>query len=102
MPAEVIDLVTQIRAECPRLSVAGLMTIGAPGDLTCFDRLVAARDALAAHLGVDGTELGLSMGMSGDFEEAIARGATSVRVGSTIFGPRLYPASVKAATATEA
>jgi uncharacterized pyridoxal phosphate-containing UPF0001 family protein len=32
------------------------------------------------------------MGMSGDFEEAIARGATSVRVGSTIFGERNYAA----------
>lgn len=42
-------------------------------------------------LGVVEGQLELSMGMSGDFEEAIARGATSVRVGSTIFGPRLYP-----------
>jgi uncharacterized pyridoxal phosphate-containing UPF0001 family protein len=31
---------------------------------------------------------GLSMGMSGDFEEAVAFGATSVRVGSAIFGAR--------------
>jgi len=34
----------------------------------------------------------LSMGMSGDFEEAIAAGATMVRVGSSIFGARDYPA----------
>ncbi|MCM1363470.1 MAG: YggS family pyridoxal phosphate-dependent enzyme [Faecalibacterium sp.] len=32
----------------------------------------------------------LSMGMSGDYREAIACGATMVRVGSSIFGPRLY------------
>ena len=32
----------------------------------------------------------LSMGMSGDYEEAIAEGATLVRVGSAIFGPRIY------------
>ena len=31
---------------------------------------------------------GLSMGMSGDYEEAIRFGATSVRVGSAIFGSR--------------
>ena len=31
---------------------------------------------------------GLSMGMSGDFEAAIARGATHVRIGSAIFGAR--------------
>lgn len=35
---------------------------------------------------------GLSMGMSGDFEAAIAHGATHVRVGSAIFGARAYPA----------
>ena len=33
---------------------------------------------------------GLSMGMSGDFEEAISFGATHVRVGSAIFGERVY------------
>lgn len=35
---------------------------------------------------------GLSMGMSGDFEQAIALGATHVRVGSAIFGERVKPA----------
>nr|CAB3479444.1 unnamed protein product [Digitaria exilis] len=33
----------------------------------------------------------LSMGMSGDFEQAIEMGSTNVRIGSTIFGPREYP-----------
>ena len=41
---------------------------------------IAARNGLA----------GLSMGMSGDFESAIALGATHVRVGSAIFGDRVY------------
>jgi uncharacterized pyridoxal phosphate-containing UPF0001 family protein len=40
--------------------------------------------ALAAEHGLNA----LSMGMSGDFEAAIARGATHVRVGSAIFGAR--------------
>lgn len=39
---------------------------------------------LAARNGLEG----LSMGMSGDFEQAIALGATHVRVGSAIFGAR--------------
>lgn len=34
---------------------------------------------------------GLSMGMSGDFEIAIAEGATIVRVGQAVFGPRSLP-----------
>jgi len=41
-------------------------------------------------LGKEASDLELSMGMSGDFEVAIAKGATSVRVGSTIFGARDY------------
>ena len=85
-------LALTIRDECPLLHIAGLMTIGAPGDMSCFDRLVETRVEVAAALGTSVDELGLSMGMSGDYEEAIARGATSVRVGSTIFGARNYPA----------
>jgi uncharacterized pyridoxal phosphate-containing UPF0001 family protein len=34
---------------------------------------------------------GLSMGMSSDFETAVAHGATHIRVGSAIFGARSYP-----------
>jgi uncharacterized pyridoxal phosphate-containing UPF0001 family protein len=44
----------------------------------------AALRGLAASLGLPG----LSMGMSGDYREAIAEGATVVRVGSAIFGAR--------------
>ena len=89
-PPEVVALVQAIVAECPSLRVTGLMTIGAPGDLSCFDRLVESRADVAAALGVDAASLALSMGMSGDYPEAIARGATSIRVGSTIFGERQY------------
>ena len=79
--------------------------------MTCFDKLSASRmtaaDALKSmvvghehEIEHETTELELSMGMSGDFETAIQHGATSVRVGSTIFGPRLYPASKPIASAT--
>jgi uncharacterized pyridoxal phosphate-containing UPF0001 family protein len=47
--------------------------------------------ALAAMAGRNGLS-GLSMGMSGDFEAAIAAGATHIRVGSAIFGARTYAA----------
>ena len=87
---ELLDLADEIKAKCPLLRTAGLMTIGAPGDLTCFDKLVASRAALTSHWGVPEDSLALSMGMSGDFLEAISRGSTSVRVGSTIFGARDY------------
>ena len=78
-------------SECPRLELQGLMTIGAPGDPSCFDKLGKCRDEVAEALGQEPASLVLSMGMSGDFETAIARGSSSVRVGSTIFGARDYP-----------
>ncbi len=45
--------------------------------------------ALLAKIAERNGLTGLSMGMSGDFEEAIAQGATHVRVGSAIFGDRV-------------
>ncbi|KAL9190832.1 hypothetical protein ACHAXT_000538 [Thalassiosira profunda] len=87
---EASDLVKQISEECPFLSIDGLMTIGAPGDDSCFDTLAQCRGEVAAVLGKEPSDLELSMGMSGDFETAISKGATSVRVGSTIFGARDY------------
>lgn len=87
-PEKVVELASHVLEECPKLSLEGLMTIGAPGDLGCFDRLVQCRDTLAAELGDRCGPLELSMGMSDDFEEAIRRGSTNVRVGSTIFGAR--------------
>lgn len=56
----------------------------------CFVRLRETRDRLQQH---DPTIAELSMGMSGDFELAIAEGATTVRVGQAIFGARDVPDS---------
>jgi len=86
-PAEVSELCEQITTECENLELMGLMTIGAPGDMSCFDTLVSCRDTVQGKLGV---ELELSMGMSGDYVQAIEKGSTNVRVGSTIFGARNY------------
>ena len=87
---DIITLARAIIEECDQLNIRGLMTIGAPGDMTCFDILVDCRRKLAKDIEVKEENLDLSMGMSGDFEEAIKRGATNVRVGSTIFGARDY------------
>ena len=51
-----------------------------------FEYLRELRDDLSAKLGVALPHL--SMGMTGDFEAAIAEGATIVRVGTSLFGPR--------------
>ena len=78
--------------EAPGLRLRGLMTM-APYDPApersrpYFATLRRLRDELAAS-DPDLPSLGLSMGMSGDFEVAIEEGATIVRVGTAIFGER--------------
>ena len=84
-------LASHVASNCPNLRLVGLMTIGASGNLGCFDALRECRCLVAAELGVDDESLELSMGMSGDFEAATAKGSSSVRVGSSIFGARDYP-----------
>lgn len=65
----------------------GLMAIPPPGEgRRYFAKLRELRDSLQARLGAPLPEL--SMGMSGDYEDAILEGATAVRVGTAIFGPR--------------
>lgn len=89
-PGDVVELCKQITSECERLHLKGVMTIGAPGDISCLESLATCRDEVATALGIEAKDLGLSMGMSDDFEVAIAKGSTNVRVGSTIFGARDY------------
>jgi pyridoxal phosphate enzyme (YggS family) len=67
------------------LCVEGLMAVPPAADDP--RRHFAAVRALAARLGL----ATLSMGMSGDYEIAVEEGATIVRVGSAIFGPRPAP-----------
>jgi PLP dependent protein len=89
-PTDVVSLCKEIKSSCENLQLKGLMTIGAEGDLSCFDCLVQCRKEVSEALDIPLDELELSMGMSGDFKEAIAKGATYVRIGSTIFGARDY------------
>jgi hypothetical protein len=80
LPDQADSLVAQVRAL--GLPLRGLMCIPPEGeDPAPHFRLLAE---LAARNGLSG----LSMGMSGDFETAVALGATHVRVGSAIFGAR--------------
>lgn len=89
--------------DCPNLRLLGLMTIGAiarsrattaENENEDFVGLREQRDLVARELGLEG-ELELSMGMSDDFEGAIAMGSHEVRIGSTIFGERPAKADAK-------
>ena len=85
-PDEVPGLADTVAA-CPGLRMRGLMAV-APRDQEArpaFERLAALADRVRAdHPEADE----LSAGMSGDLEDAIAAGATIVRVGTALFGDR--------------
>lgn len=80
-PEEIDDFLKSCRSVYG-LPIAGLMTIP-PADADPKPHFAMLRE-MAARNGLEG----LSMGMSEDFEVAIAEGATHVRVGSAIFGAR--------------
>lgn len=90
-PDQALSLAKAV-AELPNLQLAGLMTIGAltndAGIIRgCFRRLRELRAEIAAHL-PNAHIRHLSMGMTDDFELAIAEGSTMVRIGRAIFGER--------------
>lgn len=81
-------------SQLPHLDLQGLMTIGPlTGDpfliRRAFREMKLLADQIERQVGVSTGRAVLSMGMSGDFETAIEEGATHVRVGTALFGPRL-------------
>ena len=83
-PAEVPALIDSVR-ECPNLRLVGLMTMPPWSDDPEQSRPYFRQlRVLGERTGVDR----FSMGMSHDFEAAIEEGATHIRVGTALFGPR--------------
>ncbi|HLR71896.1 MAG TPA: YggS family pyridoxal phosphate-dependent enzyme [Pseudogracilibacillus sp.] len=96
-PEETLQLIEQL-AQLDALNIKGLMTIGRlsadPEEARVyFRRLKSIQEQVQAqnYAGVEMKEL--SMGMSRDYDVAIEEGATIVRVGTAIFGERMYPDS---------
>lgn len=86
MPEDLPELVTRSLA-VPHITLRGVMAV-APLDeepARAFERVLALREGVLA-LAPDATDL--SLGMSGDFQEAIAAGATHLRIGTAITGKR--------------
>ncbi len=89
-PDDVLDLLEGLVAY-EHLRVVGLMTLAAPGAdpeavRPQFRRLRQVFEQVDRYAGEP--MHGLSMGMSGDFDVAIEEGATHVRLGTALFGPR--------------
>ena len=89
-PADLADLAARVAAE-PGLRLRGLMAIPKPHPdperrRPAFRRMKQLFDDLRADYPTMDT---LSMGMSDDFPLAIAEGATLVRIGTALFGPRV-------------
>ncbi len=87
MPEKAIDIYHQIIQECPKLTLKGVMSIGAHTDDTAqiqksFETTYKIYEALKSK-----GACVCSMGMSGDFELAIKCGSNMVRLGSALFKP---------------
>jgi len=90
-PKQLLAEVTEINA-LPRLEIHGLMTVppwtpDAETSRPHFRKLRELKEECEQKLGAPLPHL--SMGMSGDFEVAIEEGATMVRIGTALFGPRV-------------
>ncbi|OPC59250.1 YggS family pyridoxal phosphate-dependent enzyme [Elizabethkingia miricola] len=96
-PEKVLELIKRV-SELNALKIKGLMTIGLFSAETekvraCFRLLKELQQQIISH-NIPEVEMNeLSMGMSGDLETAVEEGATIVRVGTAIFGQRIYPDS---------
>ena len=82
----------------PKLKLEGLMTLGAlrasrKETSATFERLRQTRERLGKAFGLSLPEL--SMGMSGDLEEALRAGSTLVRIGTALFGERMEGPQVR-------
>ena len=88
-----VPSVIEVALKMPNLQVDGLMTIAPLDDDpkiagSAFNGLRELRDALSERFAVPLPEL--SMGMTGDLEQAIAAGSTQIRVGTALYGEREY------------
>ena len=89
VPKDSLSELLESLQEVQKIEVTGLMCIPPRGNARqYFEQLRLLAEKMRHVTGLQLPQL--SMGMSSDFEEAIAEGATIIRVGTAIFGERLY------------
>lgn len=92
IPTDELSALAKSIAELPNLTLRGLMAIPTATDdiaqqMSAFKKMNVLFSELKSHYNQVDT---LSMGMSNDFETAIANGSTMIRIGTALFGPRNY------------
>ena len=92
-PDQLDDFLRTVSSRFETLRVRGLMTVATQSEdrdvvRACFVQLRQLRDQARHACQGDHDLARLSMGMSGDFDLAIAEGATEIRIGSALFGQR--------------
>ena len=95
LPEQLSDFLASLK-EFTNVSPKGLMTIAPVMEnekdyAPYFDEMVELRDTIFKAYFPDIAHPLLSMGMSGNFSEALSHGSDFVRIGTGIFGPRHYP-----------
>ena len=91
---EELPALAENAAACPHVNLRGLMAIppvaeGPDGNRPFFAKMRQLFVDIRGKMSDNGTTIDcLSMGMSGDYEDAVREGATLVRVGTALFGPR--------------
>ena len=88
-PAEVAALVREI-SQLPNLILRGLMVIPSPNNINALSDARALFEQVKSEHSHPENWNTLSMGMSGDLDEAIQAGSTMVRIGTALFGARDY------------
>ena len=87
-PATIQEIIIEILGKCQNLKFKGFMTIGEKGNSEDFEVLISCRRELSQRIMVPEASIELSMGMSGDYAEALAHGSNFIRIGTSIFGSR--------------
>jgi pyridoxal phosphate enzyme (YggS family) len=82
---EVSYIFEEIKKNCDRVNVIGIMSLGEIGNIEQFDKMYEIKMELCSKFAVNPDEFILSLGTSDDFEEAIIHGSNEVRIGGYIF-----------------
>lgn len=83
-----LKLTEYILNECKNLKFKGYMAMGESGDPIVYTKAWLTKLKAVKQFGLEQKDVELSMGMTGDYHEAIKAGSNNIRIGTQIFGAR--------------